>query len=321
MYKEKHFSLSEPEKLSLLELSKVFKRSNIFYKKTNDVAKDLLPLVKESLPQNILSTIDAMKEGRGPELITIGNLPFDEELPDDESLEVRVSNKTRISETCLVGIGALLGGAMQEEETSHQPGCIHQITPVKKFVGEASGRGAGSIPFHAENMFVKNSPTFLSLFCIRGEAGVETEYIYVSDIIKYLDEKTLESLKKPIYTISSGDGFDKKLLSDSAVLDDLGNGWIACRFYEEDRIFSLTSEGKSAIESLHSAIEMARDKDIKSVELSSGTLLLFSNAIRKGACGGVLHGRRGNMSIKNSIDSKSGGNRWLQRICVELSYN
>jgi hypothetical protein len=321
MSKEKHFVLSEEERSSFLRLGESFGESDVLYGKTNQMARNLLsPVVEKILPADIVAAIFEMKDGVGPELMTISNLPFDEDLPSDEALDVRVLQKTKISETCLVGINSLLGGEMQEERSSHQPGCIHQVTPVEKFVGEASGRGGGGIPFHAENMFVKNSPTFLSLFCIKGEVGVETEYLYVSDIVKRLDEETINALKKPIYTISSGDGFDQKVLSNSPVLDDLGSGWIACRFYEEDRIFSEGLEGKGAIEMLHAAINAARDEDTKSVELTSGTLLLFSNAIRKGACGGVLHGRRGDMSIKKTASSNASNNRWLQRVCVELSY-
>ena len=321
MNKEKHFALSGRESALFLTLGESFGKSEVLYSETNQMARNIMsPLVEKILPADILSTISEMKAGVGPELITISNFPVDRELPNDSDLNSRVLNKTKISEACLVGVNGLLGGEMQEEKSSHQPGCIHQVTPVEKFVGEASGRGAGGIPFHAENMFVKNSPTFLSLFCIKGEAGVETEYLYVSDIVRRLDKDTVDALKKPIYTISSGDGFDQKLLSDSPVLDDLGSGWIACRFYEEDRIFSEMTEGKLAIKKLHDAIDAARDEDTKSVELTSGTLLLFSNAIRKGTCGGVLHGRRGDMSIKKSISSDASNNRWLQRVCVELSY-
>lgn len=320
MYGEKHFTLSETEKMSLLTLAKSYDRNMRLYYDTDKVINEILPEIRKIIPADILSVIKDMKNGSGPELITIGNLPVDDHLPDAESLEQKVAEKTRVSETCLVGINALLEGKFQEEKSSHQLGFIHQVTPVKKFLGEASGRGGGSIPFHAENMFVDKNPSILSLFCLQGEAGVETEYLYVSDIIKYLDKETLEVLKRPIFTIVSGDGFDRKYLYKASVLDHREADWRVCRFYEEDRIFSDYKEGTDAVEKLHHAINRARDKDLKSVELSGGTLLLFSNATRKNHHGGVLHGRRGDMSIKRSPEKKS-GQRWLQRVCVELAYH
>ncbi len=317
MSREQHFILSDPERKTFLALMDAFADAD-FYGSTNAVARDLKPAIEEILPKEIVSAVQGMKLGTGPELIAIQNLPVDDILPSNESLKERVQAKTRMSELCLVGINALLEGSFQEEKSSHQRGYIHQVTPVKDFVTEASGRGGGAIPFHAENMFIKDCPSCLSLFCLQGEAGVETEYLYVSDILKRLSHEVLEQLKRPVYTVTSGDGFARKTLNNTPILDELENGWVACRLYEEDRIFSEDLKAQEAIAALHQSIIDARDADLCSIELQAGTLLLLSNAVRKQRYGGLLHGRRGDMSVKNVGLRQN--NRWLQRVCIQLSY-
>ncbi len=319
---EQHFTLSNAQRDAILSLAKKYEQSDAPYKGSQQLARELKPLFSALLSSEVVTALSAIKEGVGSELISIGNLPVDFMLPDDECLEARVAKKTRVSEICLLGVNSLLEGQFQEETSSHQKGFIHQVTPLKQWAVEASGRGAGDIPFHAENMFIKRPPSVLSLFCLQGEKGVETEYLYVSDILKYLGPASLEQLKKPLYRIVTGDGFQQKELSGSPVLDELGNGWQVCRFYEEDRIFSDDKTGQQAVEDLHQAILYAKQHHTHSVELNSGTLLLFSNAIRKNAYGGVLHGRRGSMSlgVANTNQSTS-KNRWLQRVCIELNYN
>lgn len=318
--KEQHFTLSDSDRSKFLSLSQRYANSYNFYEDAQRAAETLIPDVKAILPKAILNAIDNLKRGIGPQLISIHNLPVDNYLPSHDDLQQRIAEKTQVSEFCLLGINGLLEGNLQKEDSSHQLGFIHQVTPLKQSHDEASGRGAGSIPFHAENMFIKRPPSVLSLFCLQGEEGVATEYLYVDDIIHYLDQDSIEQLKKPLYTIITGDGFTRKELKDSAVLEHLYNGWCACRFYEEDRIYSDNDEAKLAIACLHRAIDKAKKQHTHSVELSSGSLLMFSNAIRKNHYGGVLHGRSGEMKVNVSSGPKTTSPRWLQRVCVELSY-
>lgn len=317
MEREWHLSIDDSTHQKLRTLAENYSNRHLFYKEPEIVTQELRQELSAALPERIHNAIHAMVTEDGPDLLSISNLPVDEDLPATNiELSQRVRDKTKISEYCLVGLSSLLQGWLQAEETSHQPGYIHQITPVKSYEQENSGRGRQGLPFHVENVFTKAPPSFLCLICIVGEKGVGTEYIYLEDIVRYLDSQTLETLKKPVYTISSGDGFQKKLLENSAVIEDMGNRWTLGRFYEEDRIWTEDKDGKIAVDALHDAIVKARDNDYHSVNLESGTMLLFRNGIGKGRFGGVMHGRRGVIG-QNATPN---GDRWLQRVCVEIPY-
>jgi hypothetical protein len=316
MKREIHLTLDDSSKIKLEDMAVNYAKQSLFYENTQEVAQTISPEILSVLPEEITSKIQAMLTEDGPDLLSVSNLPIDKNPPLEGELEDRINKKTRLSEYCLVGLSSLLKGKLQSEESSHQPGLIHQITPVQTFEHESSGRGRQGLPFHVENVFVKSPPSFLCLFCIEGEKNVGTEYIFLQDIMDYLDESTIEELKRPIYKIWTGDGFNKKVLEDSSVIEDMGNNWTLGRLYEEDRIFTDDEKGKLAVEKLHEAIINARDYNHNSVNLGPGTLLIFRNGTGKGRFGGIMHGRKGNIGDKKSKTAM----RWLQRLCVEIDY-
>jgi len=316
MIKELHIKLDNETRDALSDLAKRYDKKDEFYVNAQTLVSELKSQVDAILPNDVKKTIISMVEKEGPDLLSISNLPSDDNLPFDGELNDRIQKKSKISEYCLVGLTSLLNGTLQAEDSSHQPGLIHQITPVKTFEHESSGRGRQGLPFHVENVFIKNPPSFLSLFCLKGEENVGTEYIFLDDIIRYMSEESINQLKRPIYTVCTGDGFSDKKITNTAVIEDMGNEWTLGRFYEEDRIFTDDEEGKAAVEELHEAIVKARDNDYHSVDLESGTLLIFRNGTGKGRVGGVMHGRRGQIQSTQ----KSDGIRWLQRICIEIPY-
>ncbi|MCH2037469.1 MAG: hypothetical protein MK137_02610, partial [Rickettsiales bacterium] len=307
-----------------------------YYDQAESIMHELKGIFTEILPKNLIEILNMMAQGNGPDVLSVSNLPIDSELPQDQDLDERVRNKTRVTEGALLGLAGFLNGQLQMEESSHQKGLIQQIFPVVNHAHEASGRGAASLPFHVENVFVPSPPSFLCLFCIRGEKGVETEYIFVEDIIKYLDKETIEQLKRPIYAICSGDGFENKTYKNASVIDDMGNGWVMSRFYEEDRIHTDDKAGQQAVSLLHDAICKARDHDLCSVELKPGTALIISNGLGRNRTAGVMHGRKGSITLSNpnsyahattpkthSVVTPLSTNhvpRWLQRLCVEINY-
>ena len=318
MPREAHITLDEKTKRDLQELAKSYKNKDLFYKNAQEAQNEIKEEIKRVLPVNILESISKLTQTDGVDVISISNLPTDENASGERELEERINNKTNNSEYFLTGLSGLLNGKLQAEESSDQPGLIHQITPVKTFEHEASGRGRAALPFHVENVFVKNPPSFLCLFCISGEKSVGTDYIFLADIVSYLDDATIETLKSPIYKVTTGDGFSEKALTDTPVIESLGSTWTWGRFYEEDRICKDDEEGKVAVEKLHDAIIKARDAKYNSVSLSSGMMLMFRNGVGKGSIGGIMHGRNGN--IKQKPQAQSTKLRWLQRVCVEIDY-
>lgn len=307
-----------------------------YYDQAESIMHELKDIFTEILPKNIVEILNNMAKGIGPDVLSVSNLPIDSVLPQDQDLDERVRNKTRVTEGALLGLASFLNGQLQMEESSHQKGLIQQIFPVVSHAHEASGRGAAPLPFHVENVFVPSPPSFLCLFCIRGEKSVETEYIFVEDIITYLDNETIEQLKRPIYSICSGDGFENKSYNNASVIDDMGNGWIMSRFYEEDRIHTHDKAGQHAVSLLHDAIYKARDHDLCSMELKPGTALIIGNGLGRNRTAGVMHGRKGSITLSNSNsdaiattrqtqsvvtpNSHHHVPRWLQRLCVEIHY-
>ena len=277
----------------------------------NEVKRDLQSEMLSILPTDLSYELKNMGMGAGEcDVMVIHNLPIDR-------VNLEHSTKTtNNSETCLLGFSSVVGGILIAETALHQPGLIQQIKPVNGFKDEASGRGVKEFPFHVENVYIKDAPTILCLFCIHGEAGVDTEFILLEDICHYMDSSTIETLKKPIYEIHSGDGVNPKtVLENSPIIDDMGNGWIQGRFYEEDRLFSYDEEGTKAIAHLHAAIVKAKNENHNSINLTPGSLLIFNNGVAKGRIGGVMHGRRG------VIGRQAGNtNRWLQRVCLKVDY-
>ena len=318
MSREVHITLDETTKRKLQTLAESYSNKDLFYSNAQQAQDEIKHKIKNILPTQILNSIENLTETGGPDVVSISNLPTDENASGEGSLEERINNKTKYSEYLLTGISGLLNGTLQAEESSHQPGLIHQITPVQSFEHEASGRGLAALPFHVENVFIKNPPSFLCLFCISGEKSVGTDYIFLEDIVKYLDNDTINTLKKPIFTVKTGDGFNEKALHNTSVIENLSHQWYLGRFYEEDRIFSDDENGKLAIEKLHDAIVKARDAQYNSVSLSSGMMLMFRNGIGKEKVGGIMHGRNGN--IKQKPQAQSNKLRWLQRVCVEIDY-
>lgn len=315
-----HYELTDTQKNILCDYLEKYKNLGDFYDNTPVYQKIFQEEIASYIPQDLVENLRSMVTKDGIEVLTVGNLPCDEVIPTHYHVNARAEAKTKISEAVLVGLCSLVGGELQTEESSHQKGYIQQVSPVRDYEAEASGRGQAPLPFHVENVFVKNSPSFLALYCLQGEAGVKTEFIFVRDVISYLSEEDKAQLKRPVFTITSGDGFARKELTNHPVLDDLGHGWTLTRFYEEKhRIYTDDKEAQVSVKALHKAIETVRDNHHNEVELHKGTLLIFSNGMGYKRYAGIMHGRRGTIG-QTAPHSGTEVQRWLQRICIALPY-
>ncbi|MBN8241330.1 hypothetical protein JF541_19430 [Marinobacter hydrocarbonoclasticus] len=233
---------------AIKNIAEEFRRFDFYHKKiTNEVS--FIQKVMTSFSKPMQDLLCAMGSGVGSDVLIIKGIPVDTPLATYDDLAEKVKNKSRQSEVALSSFCTLMGGVLQMEESSHQPGYIQQIHPLKSYQKESSGRGAEPLPFHVENAFVEDSPSFLALICLTGQKNIKTELIGVNDILSFLDEKTIDILKKPIFTIRSGDGFKYKQLKNTPVIHAL-DSWVIARIYEEDRIHSYDVDGRLAIENL-----------------------------------------------------------------------
>ncbi|WP_312106487.1 hypothetical protein [Acinetobacter venetianus] len=275
--------------------------------------------VIENFSKPMQEILGAMGKGCGPDVLIINNIPVDIPLSTYDDLAEKVRNKSRQSEVALSSFCVLMGGLLQREESSHQSGYIQQIHPLKSYKQESSGRGAEPLPFHVENAFIEDSPSFLALVCLTGQKNIRTELVGVKDILGFLDKATINTLRKPIYTIRSADGFRPKQLENTAVIHDL-DSWVLARIYEEDRILTSDPEGQMAIVNLKNAIDQAKSFYVTFVELEPGTAVIFSNGMGRETPAGVLHGRSGRISLTPNNQSNMPMQRWLQRACIKVPY-
>jgi len=288
-----------------------------FYNQEIINESDFHEKVKKHFSKKMQETLRSIGKGTGPDVLIIRNIPIDSPLLTCDDLDEKVRNKSRQSEVALSSFCIMMEGVMQREESSHQTGYIQQIHPIMKYEDESSGRGTEPLPFHVENVFIEDSPSFLALVCLTGQKNVKTELIGVKDILSFLDERTINTLRRPIYTIKSADGFKPKKLENIPVIHNVDN-WILARFYEEDRIHTNDLDGQLAIVSLKNAISKAKSHYLSSIELEPGTAIIFSNGRGRNTPAGVLHGRSGKINPPSDKKSSKSMQRWLQRVCIKV---
>ncbi len=287
-----------------------------FYSTPADQDTELTSVLTSHISPDFKLRLQELGSGIGPDVLVFRNVPRDDPLPSCPTLDAKVEKKSRKSETFLSALTILMGGTLQCERTSHQPGYLQQIHPVEGFGPESSGRGAAPLPFHVENVFIKEAPSFLALACLSGQEGVATELLGVPEILTHLAPAVVETLQRPIFTIRSGDGFSATELTDVPAIENHGGGWVQARFYEEDRMLTSDEDGKKAIRALKDAIGVAKKTHTVAIELQAGMTVLLSNGVGWGQPGGVLHGRTGKIVPPASEQ----GQRWLQRACIKIPY-
>jgi len=314
----KEINCSSCDHNAITSIAKSFQDFDFYNKEIINVSSFVQKVI-ESFSKPMQEILADMGKGSGPDVLIIKDMPVDTLLSEHDDLAEKVRNKSRHSEAALSSFCVLMGGLLQREESSHQPGYIQQIHPLRSYKQESSGRGAEPLPFHAENVFIEDSPSFLALVCLTGQKNVRTELVGVKDILSFLDEATINMLRKPIYTIRSADGFAPKQLENTAVIHGV-DSWIISRIYEEDRIHTSDPDGQIAVANLKNAITQAKSCYVSFVELKPGTAVIFSNGVGLDTPAGVLHGRSGKISIEPNNNSKISMQRWLQRACIKVPY-
>lgn len=312
------FNFSSFDHNAIINIAEEFQEF-YFYNKEIINESSFVQKVIESFSKPMQEILGAMGKGSGPDVLIIKGIPVDISLSTYDDLAEKVRNKSRQSEVALSSFCVLMGGLLQREESSHQPGYIQQIHPLKSYKQESSGRGAEPLPFHVENAFIEDSPTFLALVCLTGQKNVRTELVGVKDILSFLDEATINMLRRPIYTIRSADGFKPKQLENTPVIHVL-DSWVLARIYEEDRIHTSDPDGQMAIINLKNAINQAKSCYVTFVELEPGTAVIFSNGMGRDTPAGVLHGRSGKINLTPNNQSDTSMQRWLQRACIKVPY-
>jgi hypothetical protein len=285
--------------------------------------------LREILPQNLVKRLEDMGETGKPGILIIDNFPIDSHIPKADHLDSvykKLQEKTRTSEKAMLGT-VEISGYMFQANPNEQNGMVpNQIAPVRGKEKTVSGKGQEPFDWHVENPFTKTSemPKFLMLFCLEGDSNAKTSFFFVENFIKSLPKWVTEEMKKDIFHIKSGAGFDGVVQGVFPLLSHDEHGRLQLRLYEGqtavERLAVIDPKNnKKAVEALfHIQEELkklrlngdAREAgEYGSVSLQPGQALIFNNAWGKDASeenmiSGIMHGRDGRIV---NFD------RWLQR--------
>lgn len=226
------------------------------------------------------------------------NLPLDTNMPATPTLRNIADTVPMLSEAVL-GVISVLFGTLYTIQGKGSGRHIHNIYPV--LGDEYTQLGTGSkanLDWHVEEAFHPRRPTWLALFCIRGDSSVVTKLARARDL--HLSPHFESILRQPRFKLLIDETYSGQSLPPfvtSAVLDGpASNPTIVLD--PAYTIFEHEDEAQAVAEVIHAA-EQAHEK----VVLVEGDLLIFNNHR-------VIHGRNA------FVPRMDGTDRWVKRAFI-----
>ncbi|MFE7116947.1 TauD/TfdA family dioxygenase [Streptomyces sp. NPDC057654] len=267
-----------------------------------------------TLPVDLLQQIlDFGRHTDTPGVGYIRNLPVDERLPKTPNDGGPARDKpTFVAEGVLLALSGLLGepvGFLTEKNGQ----LVHDVIPVPGGAMTQTNQGSTVfLNFHNDivhdliGRYDVSNPDFLVLSCLRAdhEGIAATHYADARDIVRVLDDRTLELLRSPLFRLNAPGSYVRDVAGDAEVLSDPvaiisgpeGTPEISS---SANGVRAMTSAAQAALDRVQSACrEVAHE-----VFLRPGEALLINN--RKG-----LHART------QFTARYDGADRWLQRTYV-----
>lgn len=266
------------------------------------------------LPLDLLQRI--LDFGRHTDTAGVGyvrNLPVDETLPPTpENGGPATSKPSFVAEGVLLGLSGLLGepvGFLTEKKGQ----LIHDVIPVASGAMTQTNQGSTVfLNFHNDivhdsiGRYDVSNPDFLVLSCLRAdhEGVAATHYADARDIVRALDDRTVELLRSPVFRLNAPGSYCRDVARTDEVLSDP----VAILNGPEDSpeisssangVRGMTSAAEAALDRLQAACREVSH----TVYLRPGEALLINN--RKG-----LHARTPFTARYDGAD------RWLQRTYV-----
>ncbi|MGW7413553.1 TauD/TfdA family dioxygenase [Streptomyces sp. NPDC054863] len=270
--------------------------------------------VFSQLPTSTLQLIlDFGRHSDTPGVGHVRNLPVDALLPDTPRDGGPSRDKaTFTAEGVLLGLSGLIGEPVGFA-TEKNGRLVHDVIPVAGGATTQTNQGSSVfLNFHndivhdATGRYDLASPDFLVLSCLRadhdGVAG--TYYADARDICRAVDERTLRTLRSPLFRMNAPGSYVRDVAGGAETLSDPVPMISGPEAFPEavaaaNGVHPLTDEARDALDRLQVACrEVAHE-----VFLRPGEALLINN--RKG-----LHARS---SFTARYD---GRDRWLQRTYV-----
>jgi alpha-ketoglutarate-dependent taurine dioxygenase len=179
---------------------------------------------------------------------------------------------------------------------------IHHVFPIKKTESEQiSTSSKVDLALHTETAFHQYRPDYVILACLRGDENAATTYADVDSLVKFLDDETIEELKKKQFTTHVDISFRTRGEDDQdvkiAVLEETSNGYRIT--HDETFVSGDTEKAQQALGKLNNVIA----SNIQEVVLKTGDVLIINNDR-------AIHGR------KPFTAKYDGTDRWLIRCLV-----
>lgn len=273
-----------------------------------DFISDSHDIIRRLLPSETYKRIQSFKYGLTKEgFLLLRNVPIDATLCNtpDEELPDTFHRVSRLSESCLVGIGQIMGEVFSYK-SEREGRLIHNIYPRKSKQTVASSEGSSvHLHLHTEDIHLfPYFPSYVLFLCLRGEPHqrVHTYILRAEDIIQKLDEEVVEVLSEPRFYHEPPPVFgDRSMRSDLMPILQVIDKGVQIGVELNDTKGSCP-ESRRALKQL---IEICnKSENLIKVCLEPGDLLILDN--RK-----VLHGREPFHS------SFSTSKRWCQRVIVK----
>jgi L-asparagine oxygenase len=269
--------------------------------------KQSYDIIRKYLPDSIFNEVANLKTNFDSEgCLLIQNMPIDQDLGSTPNNVIPALGKNSlISESCLVGIGQILGeifGYKNENNGS----LVHNVYPQKYQHRAISNAGSEvALPLHTEDVHVfPYSPDFLGIYCLRNEPNckVFTYILNVKSVLSNLSPKILEILSSPVFYVEPPQSFGGASQRSKVMPLIRGN-------YLHPHITTEFTDMRGICSDASEALKIFKDICNKSpylmrISLEPRDILIFDN--RK-----VIHGR----SPFSASFSEEG--RWCQRIFIK----
>ena len=256
---------------------------------------DLIRTLSRRFPDHVADKIMRFGEDSGNGVLLVRNL----DVGDIPATPTKIGHATKpdlTSELTLLAAIRLLGhpiGYLPE----HGGDLVQNIFPTKdSATRQVSTSSAAELMFHTEAAFHPHMPRWIGLLCIRGDNNAHTTFASIRDIVRTLENETLEQLRKPEYRcgVDESYGTGRTIGTARPVLWGPNGGEYL--WFDADLCIADTTEGSRALDALREATRACQG----AVTLRKGDLLIIDNYV-------AVHGRSPFLARFDGTD------RWLQR--------
>jgi L-asparagine oxygenase len=203
-----------------------------------------------------------------------------------------------IASNLLLKYGSHYGHAVGYKQEQNGRLIQHILPNPKTEYSQISSSSKTVLKLHTETAFHPYKPDWIILMCLRGDKGAFTTYADIHDILRDLDEGTIEELRKNQFATKTDESFRTVAGNDKEIrLPILTGETDFC--YDDDLMTGLNGSAERALGELRGAVEA----NTHEISLESGDVFIINN--RK-----LVHGRK---PFQPRYD---GTDRWMLRLLI-----